>query len=297
MIEFKKVLLKEKPTLVVVVGDVNSTIANALVSKKMFIKVAHIEVGLRSFDQKMPEEINRILTDQLSDFLFTTEKSAEINLKREGIDPEKIHFVGNVMIDSLLMNLEKAKKLNYMKKLNLKEKSYALITFHRPSNVDKKEDLEKLIKIINYLGKYIKIFFPIHPRTKKNVEKYKLMEKLNKENMILSEPVGYLEFLNLMLSTRLILTDSGGIQEEEAFLKIPILTLRKNTERPITVEKGTNTIIGKDFEKAEEYINDILSNKYKKGQEIEKWDGKTSKRIVNLLKEKIVFLTIMIAFG
>lgn len=286
MIEFENVLLKERPELVIVVGDVNSTVACALVAKKLFIKVAHVEAGLRSFDQRMPEELNRLLTDQLSDFLFTTEKSAEINLKREGIDSERIFFVGNIMIDNLKRNLEKADNLKFFKNFNLKKESFALATIHRPSNVDKKEDLQKIIKIIDYLREQITVVFPIHPRTMKNIKKYKLMDKIKKENLILSEPVGYIAFLSLMLGAKLILTDSGGIQEEASFLKIPILTLRENTERPITVEKGTNTVIGKSFEDAKKYINKILSNTYKEGQEIEKWDGQTSKRIVGILKKK-----------
>ncbi|MFX1500366.1 MAG: non-hydrolyzing UDP-N-acetylglucosamine 2-epimerase [Promethearchaeota archaeon] len=285
MIEFEKVLLHTTPQLVIVVGDVNSTIACALVAKKLNIKIAHVEAGLRSFDQKMPEEINRILTDQLSDFLFTTEKSAEFNLKREGIDSNKIHFVGNIMIDNLLNNLRKVNKLNVLSKFNLKKKKYALITAHRPSNVDTKENLEKIIEIINYLQEKLMVFFPIHPRTRKNIEKFNLMKKIKKNNLFLSKPIGYLEFLNLMENSRMILTDSGGIQEEASFLNIPILTLRKNTERPITVEKGTNTIIGLDFLKARGQIEKIISNKYKKGQPIENWDGKTAERIVNILKK------------
>ncbi|MFX0141488.1 MAG: non-hydrolyzing UDP-N-acetylglucosamine 2-epimerase, partial [Candidatus Hodarchaeota archaeon] len=247
MIEFEKVILKERPSLVIVVGDVNSTIACALVAKKLFIDVAHIEAGLRSFDRNMPEEINRILTDQISDFLFITEKSAEINLKREGISNEKIFFVGNVMIDNLIFNIEKAKELEYYKNLNVEKYGYALITIHRPSNVDEKNDLLKIIEILNYIQQKIKIIFPIHPRTKKNLEKYNLTKKLKKDNLLITKPVGYIEFLSLMLSSKLILTDSGGIQEEASYLKIPILTLRQNTERPITAEKGTNTIIGTDM--------------------------------------------------
>ena len=287
MIEFEKVILREKPKAVIVVGDVNSTIACALVAKKLEVRIIHIEAGLRSFDQSMPEEINRILTDQLSDFLFTTEKSAEINLKKEGIEPDKIFFVGNVMIDSLINNIEKTKNLQYYKKFNLEKSNYALITLHRPSNVDNKEILEKIIEILEYVQAKIMIFFPIHPRTKVNLEKFQLVDKINKENIILSEPVGYLEFLDLMNNCHFILTDSGGIQEEASFLKIPVLTLRENTERPITFEKGTNTIVGNDSEKIKKYVDEILSNKYKKGQNIEKWDGNTSKRIVSILKEKI----------
>ncbi|GAH54827.1 unnamed protein product, partial [marine sediment metagenome] len=269
MIEFERELIKEEPSLVVVVGDVNSTIACALVAKKLHVKVAHIEAGLRSFDMKMPEEINRLLTDQISDFLFTTEKSAALNLKREGISADKIFFVGNVMIDTLITNLEKAKKLNLLDKYNLKKNDYALITLHRPSNVDTKENLEKMLNILNFLQKKVKIFFPIHPRTKKNLEKFDLEKNVKGLNIVLSNPIGYLEFLNLMTNSRLILTDSGGIQEEASYLKIPILTAREGTERPITVDEGTNTIIGNDLAKAKKYIEEIFVNNYKKGQDIE----------------------------
>jgi len=286
MIEFEKIILQEKPLLIIVVGDVNSTLACALVAKKLNIKIAHVEAGLRSFDQKMPEEINRILTDQLSDILFTTERSAKINLKREGIDLNKIYFVGNVMIDTLIINLKKARNLHYYKKLNLNKKEYALITVHRPSNVDNKKNLEKIIKIINYLQDKITLFFTIHPRTKKSIEKFDLSEKIKKKNIILSNPIGYLEFLNLMENSKMILTDSGGIQEEASFLKIPVITLRNNTERPITTQKGTNTIVGINFKLTKKYIDEILSNSYKKGYNIKKWDGKAAERIVDILKEK-----------
>ncbi len=219
---------------------------------------------------RIPEEINRLLTDQISDFLFTTEKSAEINLKREGINPDKIFFVGNIMIDNLITNLQKAKELNSLKEYHLEKKEYALMTLHRPSNVDSKDNLEKMIKIIDYLQEKIKIFFPIHPRTLKNLKKFNIESKLQNNNIILSEPIGYLDFLNLMVNTKLILTDSGGIQEEASYLKIPILTLRKNTERPITVELGTNTIISDDINKAKNCIDMIFSKSYKMGKDIEK---------------------------
>jgi UDP-N-acetylglucosamine 2-epimerase (non-hydrolysing) len=287
MIEFEKIMIKEEPLLVVVVGDVNSTIACALVAKKLHNKVAHIEAGLRSFDMKMPEEVNRLLTDQISDFLFTTEKSAALNLKSEGINADKVFFVGNIMIDTLIMNLEKAKKLNLLEKYNLKKNDYALITLHRPSNVDTKENLEKLLKILKFLNEKVKIFFPIHPRTKKNLEKFDLEKEVKDLNIILSNPVGYLEFLNLILNSKLILTDSGGIQEEASYLKIPILTARESTERPITVDEGTNVIIGNDLVKAKKYIEEIFSNQYKQGKSIEKWDGQTAKRIVRIFKEKL----------
>ena len=287
MLEFEKIIIKEKPSLVVVVGDVNSTIACALVANKLHVKVAHIEAGLRCFNMKMPEEVNRLLTDQISDFLFTTEKSAELNLKREGIAADKIFFVGNIMIDTLIANLEKAKKLNMLDKYNLNKNDYALITLHRASNVDIKENLEKLVNILDFLQEKIKVFFPIHPRTKKNLEKFDLEKNIKDLNIVVSNPIGYLEFLNLMTNSKLILTDSGGIQEEASYLKIPILTARESTERPITVDEGTNTIIWNDLEKAKKYIEEILSNKYKQGKNIEKWDGHAAERIIEVIKEKL----------
>ena len=287
MIEFEKVILKEKPLLVVVVGDVNSTLACSLVAKKMGIKIAHVESGLRSFDHSMPEEINRILTDQLSDFLFTSEPAGEINLKREGIAKDKIFFVGNIMIDSLIINLKKARDLKKYEKYGLEKNKYSLITIHRPSNVDTKENLKELIKILIYIQDKIKIFFPIHPRTKRKLKEFNLEDQLIKSNIILSEPIGYLDFLNLMINSKMILTDSGGIQEEASYLKVPILTLRENTERPITIEKGTNELVGKNFIKIKKYINEILSNQYKKGQDIDKWDGKTAKRVIKIIKKNL----------
>jgi len=286
MIEFEKVVLKEKPMLVVVVGDVNSTLACALVAKKLNIKIAHVESGLRSFDPNMPEEINRILTDQMSDFLFTSESSAGINLKREGIDQNKIFFVGNIMIDTLSMFLKKANILKAFEKYKLEKYQYALITIHRQSNVDNAENLREIIKMLNYTQEKTKVFFPIHPRTRKRLKEFTLEKQLD-SNIILSEPIGYLEFLNLMINSKLILTDSGGIQEEASFLRIPVLTLRENTERPITIEKGTNEIIGINFEKFKNHLDEILTNRYKKGQVIEKWDGNTAKRIVNIIKKKL----------
>lgn len=286
MIEFEKVLKSKTPELLIVVGDVNSTIACALVAKKLFIDVAHVEAGLRSFDRRMPEEINRVLTDQISDILFTTEESAEVNLKNEGIPSKRIFFVGNIMIDTLVNNVNKAKKLKIYKKYELKKNEYALITIHRPSNVDKKSELKKIIDILNYIQTKIKTIFPVHPRTLKNLKKHDLYEHIKKKNIILTEPIGYLEFLNLMMNSKFILTDSGGIQEEASYLKIPILTLRENTERPITIKRGTNTLVGKEFEKTKKYINQILSGNYKKGSQIELWDGKTAKRIIRIIKER-----------
>ena len=286
MIEFEKAIINEKPDLVIVVGDVNSTIACALVAKKLFIDVAHIEASLRSFDMKMPEEINRILTDQISDFLFTTEKSAEKNLKKEGIDKRKIFFVGNIMIDTLITNIEKSKNIAFHKHFNLENCTYAIVTLHRPSNVDNIEDLSKVVDFLNLIGDKIKIIFPIHPRTKNNFETFDLIDKINKKNVIIIDPVGYIEFLSLMINSKFILTDSGGIQEEASFLKIPVLTMRDNTERPITIKKGTNTLIGSDINKLKTNADKILSDSYKKGKNILKWDGKTAERICSVLKKE-----------
>lgn len=286
MVKFERILEENPPQLVVVVGDVNSTIACALVAKKLFIDVVHVEAGLRSFDRRMPEEINRILTDQISDLLFTTESSAEVNLMREGIDASKIFFVGNIMIDTLVHNIKKAKLLDACGQYKLEARSYALITLHRPSNVDQKEDLEKIVKALNLISKKVAIFFPIHPRTQKNLIAFNLIDKLDTERIILTEPVGYLDFLNLMMNARFIVTDSGGIQEEASYLKVPILTMRENTERPVTVEMGTNTIVGKDLEKLKQKINEIMENSYKEGQDIQKWDGQTAQRIIKIIKDK-----------
>ena len=288
MIEFDKVILNEKPRLVIVVGDVNSTIACALVAKKRSIEVAHVEAGLRSFDDKMPEEINRKLTDQISDYLFITERSGILNLQNEGIDSSKIFFVGNVMIDNLINNLEEARNKNYYKNLGLLNDPYGIVTIHRPSNVDDKKDLENVIQILNFIQSRIKIVFPIHPRTQKSLIKYNLEKELSKPNIIITEPLGYLEFLNLIINSKFVLTDSGGIQEEASYLKIPILTLRNNTERPVTIEEGTNTLLGNDILKLKEYLNEILSDTYKKGKEIEMWDGKASQRITNIIIDKVL---------
>jgi len=295
MLEFEKVLLREKPDVVIVVGDVNSTIACALTSVKLYIPVAHIEAGLRSFDATMPEEINRILTDAISDYLFTTEESAKTNLIREGKPEEKIYFVGNVMADTLLKNKKRAGKSNILLALNLKPKTYAVLTLHRPSNVDDKDTLQRILEALRSISKEIPIIFPIHPRTKRQIENfgfhdYFLFHNLNSTNPIDSKnpihciaPLGYLDFLHLIANSNFVLTDSGGIQEETTILTIPCITLRKNTERPITVEEGTNVIVGSDKKK-------IISESFKiiKGDKRESkipkfWDGKASQRIIKIL--------------
>ena len=284
MIKFEKICEAERPDLIVVVGDVNSTIACTLVAVKLGIKVAHVEAGLRSFDRTMPEEINRILTDSISDYLFTTCEDANKNLIKEGINKEKIYFVGNIMIDTLLNFKKKAEEKQSYKKFGLNKKKYAVLTLHRPNNVDNKPSLEKIIGTIKKISHKIPLLFPIHPRTKRSIKDFNLYSMINNSNsIILSRPLGYLEFLNLMINARFVLTDSGGIQEETTALKIPCLTLRKNTERPITVKIGTNTLVGDDERKILINVEKILKNNYKNSYKIPKyWDGNTSKRIIDI---------------
>ena len=281
MVEFEKVLIKESPDLVVVVGDVNSTLACALTASKLNVKVAHIEAGLRSFDRSMPEEINRILVDQISDYLFITERDAEKNLLNENIAQSKIFFVGNLMIDTLLMHKEKASNLK-----PILSEDYAVLTLHRPSNVDSKDSLKNLLGIISEIQLKLKILWPIHPRTKQKIESFNL--NINEmKNLTIIEPLGYLEFMNAVMNSKFVLTDSGGIQEETTVLNIPCITLRENTERPITCENGTNYLTGIDREIIINTVNKILKNNKKEYQGIELWDGKAAERIVFILKDEL----------
>ena len=295
MVEFEKVCLNEKPDLVVVVGDINSTLACALVAAKLCIPVAHVEAGLRSYDRTMPEEINRILTDSVSDYLFTTCEDANESLKKEGIPEERIHFVGNVMIDTLLKFKNKA---GAEAKIKMNGNDYALLTLHRPSNVDNQNAFKNIIEAFQEISKYIPIIFPAHPRTQKQIKYlgYKnyfhilesdLTHPINPKNSItLLNPLPYLEFLNLMTNSKLVYTDSGGIQEETTILGIPCLTLRENTERPVTITEGTNTIVGNNREKILNESHKILAGKGKKGRIPKLWDGKAAERIVNILLRK-----------
>jgi UDP-N-acetylglucosamine 2-epimerase (non-hydrolysing) len=286
MVEFEKVCFEEKPDLVLVVGDVNSTAACSLVAKKLHIDVAHVEAGLRSGDRDMPEEINRLVTDAISDHLFTTEKSGTEHLQREGIAPEKIHFVGNVMIDSLTRNLERSDKSGILNKLGLEKGNYILITLHRPSNVDDPEMLAKLVELFAEIEKEIPLVFPIHPRTKKTMEKFGLMEKINgMRQMHLLEPQGYLDFLQLMKSSKAALTDSGGIQEETTYLGIPCITMRDNTERPVTAELGTNVVAGRNVDYIRKLIKKLLEGEWKEHRVPPLWDGKAAERIIAILEE------------
>lgn len=285
MIEFEKVLLAEKPDLIIVVGDVNSTIACGLVASKLNIKTAHVEAGLRSFDRTMPEEINRILTDSISDFLFVSEESGLVNLKKEGVDESKVFFVGNVMIDSLIHHLPKAGSSDIMREYKLEPSKFILVTLHRPSNVDSEEFIKELHLLFNKLSEKRKILFPIHPRTKKNFLNFGFKSENN--NIMLTDPIGYIDFLSLTKNAELIITDSGGIQEESTYLDIQCITVRNNTERPVTVNVGTNHLTGRDLKKVEEVALNILNGNKKRGKIPELWDGKTADRIAEILVKKI----------
>ncbi len=278
--KLEKVFIDERPDLVVVFGDVNSTLAASIVAAKLMIKIAHVEAGLRSFDRTMPEEINRIVTDVLSDYLFVTEESGIENLKREGVDLSRIFFVGNTMIDTLYQILPFCDE-EYLKIYNLKKNSYILVTLHRPSNVDDRERLKEIIYILEKIGKEKTVFFPVHPRTKKMIKNFSI--KTN--NVILEKPLNYKEFLTLEKYALGVITDSGGIQEETTVLGIPCITLRPNTERPITEKIGTNVVLrDRPLEYILELVKDMIDGRWKKGKIPELWDGKASLRIVNILK-------------
>lgn len=290
MIGLEKVFYETKPDLVLVVGDVNSTLAATLTCSKMKIAAAHIEAGLRSFDPLMPEEVNRIITDRLSEFLFTTCEDANENLRKEGISKERIFFVGNVMIDTLKKLLPEAKNLNgLLTKFNVKKNNFALLTLHRPSNVDERNTMKRIIKALNVISQSLPIIFPIHPRTEKNIAMFKLERYFKSPNLKLVRPLGYLETLHLMMNSKFVLTDSGGIQEETTVLKIPCLTLRENTERPVTVQIGTNTVVGTNTSKILFEFGKIMTNTYKKGNVPKYWDGNSSKRIVKILESKLIY--------
>jgi UDP-N-acetylglucosamine 2-epimerase (non-hydrolysing) len=264
MLDFEKVMEEQKPDLVLVVGDVNSTAACSLVAAKMQTKIAHVEAGLRSFDRTMPEEINRMITDALSDFLFVTEKSGLENLKNEGIPDNKVFFTGNVMIDSLKFFLEKARESSILSDLQVNGSPFALVTLHRPSNVDVKENLENLFYTFSVIGKEVKIVFPMHPRTKKMIDTFDLENYVASiENLIITDPVGYLDFMQLMQNARLILTDSGGIQEE------------------------TTVLVGPKADRIIHETEKIISGNGKKGKIPELWDGNAAERIVRILAEKL----------
>lgn len=289
---FEPVVVNEEPDWVIVVGDVNSTLACALVCVKLGIKVAHVEAGLRSRDRTMPEEINRLLTDQIADLLLTPSQDADANLRAEGIPEERIRFVGNVMIDSLLSHLDRAKRSPLAAAradLDLADREYAVLTLHRPSNVDDPAAFVRVIEALEKIAERLPIVFPAHPRTRKMIEELGLSERVDKiKRLLVIDPVGYLEFLQLLSGASLALTDSGGIQEETTVLGIPCVTLRENTERPITVETGTNTIAGTDPVSIVEAAFRALDNPPNRSalRVPPLWDGHTADRILNALIEK-----------
>jgi len=305
MIEFERILFKEKTDLVVVVGDVNSTLACTLAAVKLNIPVAHVEAGLRSFDRRMPEEINRLVTDALSTYLFTPSPDGDENLLKEGISPDKIYRVGDIMVDSLLYHMEEARRSDVLSRLGLLKglaanpdsvAPYALLTLHRPSNVDEEESFQKIVAALELIGRRIPIIFPVHPRTKKQLALFGLKRKMDfydtNEGVNLSspgihglDPLGYLDFLSLMMYAKFVLTDSGGIQEETTVLGIPCLTLRVTTERPITIQEGTNVLVWNDTQKIVEEAFRILDGQGRKAKIPEYWDGKTAERIIKILAE------------
>ena len=283
---FEPVVLEQRPDVVLVVGDVNSTIACGLVAVKLGVKLAHVEAGLRSFDRTMPEEINRILTDAISDFLFSSEQSGVDNLLREGVPKEKIFLVGNVMIDTLLKYRSKAEASKVLEELGLEPGGYAVLTLHRPSNVDDSSAFERIFNAVEVIQRDMPVVFPIHPRTRKNMEGSPLADRMHEaRNLRVIEPAGYLEFLKLMSSARLVLTDSGGIQEETTILNVPCLTLRENTERPITVKLGTSRLVGSNTERILSAYKDIMAGRIRRQGTPELWDGKAASRIVRILVE------------
>lgn len=297
MKKIEAVVLVVKPDVIIVIGDVNSTLASALVGSKLEFdgrkpKVAHVEAGLRSFDMSMPEEVNRILTDHVSDELFVTEKSAVQNLLREGISPERIHFVGNTMIDTLLNHKDKAAESKILNTLGLKNGAkaapYGLLTLHRPSNVDRKENFIEIIEGLREVSRQMPVIFPVHPRTRKKIEEFGLTDWFNPDasagehGLIMTEPLGYIDFLCLMMHGRIVLTDSGGIQEETTCLGVPCVTIRENTERPVTLNEGTNVLAGTSRAGIAQAVARQLQAAAKPSAP-EKWDGMAARRIIQVL--------------
>jgi len=281
---FEPIIAREQPDWVIVVGDVNSTLAGARAAKKLATKVAHVEAGLRSYDASMPEEANRVETDRIADLLFTPSADADGNLRAEGIAPERIRFVGNVMIDSLYRHLERSRQSPIRDQLGLIEKSYAVLTLHRPANVDDPVVFGRILAALETITEKLPVVFPVHPRTQKTIATLGLSERIEKmKGLRLIEPLGYLDFLSLYSNARLLLTDSGGIQEETTQLGIPCLTLRENTERPITVTMGTNKIVGTDTARIIAAASAALAETRREPVSIPLWDGHTAERILAAL--------------
>jgi len=281
MVEFEKVCVEQKPDLVVVVGDVNSTMASTIVAVKLLIPVAHVEAGLRSFDRAMPEEINRIVTDALCEILFTTSRDADENLKREGVTPARIHFVGNVMIDTLMKHRTKAAALDVISRFEVQPGSYALVTLHRPSNVDEPGVLGGILEALKEISNAMPVIFPIHPRTVKRIQEF----GLDTTGIRTVAPLGYLEFLNLTSNARIVLTDSGGLQEETTILGVPCMTLRNNTERHVTITHGTNMLAGPDKSRILDGFGRITSGDWQPAGPPEFWDGHAAERIVRVIRD------------
>jgi UDP-N-acetylglucosamine 2-epimerase (non-hydrolysing) len=282
MTEFEKVCVADTPDIVVVVGDVNSTLACSITAKKLGIKVAHVEAGLRSRDVSMPEEINRIVTDSISDYLFVTERSGIENLKREGKVDNQIFFVGNIMIDTLYYCLQKIKNRESIQH----PIPYAVVTLHRPSNVDREDKLKGILIALKEVSRDLDVYFPIHPRTAKNIKKFNLSYLFKDSNIKILHPLSYLKFLALWKGAKIVFTDSGGIQEETTVLGIPCFTLRDNTERPITIDEGTNILAGTEKETILKAYSTFKLGNIKQGRIPELWDGKAAKRIVNILTRR-----------
>lgn len=281
---------RARPNLVIVVGDVNATLAASRAANRFNIPIAHIEAGLRSFDESMPEEFNRIETDKLSNYLFASEPSALSNLEQEGVNMDFVYLVGNIMLDTLVLNKQKAEYHTVLHDIGIDDKPYILFSAHRPSNVDKKDDLINIIDRVKTCLKYVPVVFPIHPRTKKQLIEFNLWDSLISLNgLYVLDPLGYHAFLKLQMCATIIITDSGGVQEESSFLNIPCLTLRANTERPITVDQGTNLLVGqKDVTFFEKQIENILAGHWKQSNLTSYWDGQTAFRIIQIFKEKII---------
>lgn len=289
MVSLEEQFVQQQPDMVVVFGDVNSTIAATLVTSKLQIRLAHVEAGLRSFDRTMPEEINRILTDAVSDILFTTETEAELNLQHEGISQEKIYFVGNTMIDTLLKHKNYALKLDMPHQLHVQPKKYVVVTLHRPSNVDKGDSLRAIIDALIELSHMQPVIFPVHPRTLQRLHQFHLWQSAKAHpHLYLLEPQGYLEFIGLIASAGAVITDSGGVQEETTILGIPCITLRANTERPITISAGTNVLVGTDTKKMIEWTAHALKGEWPiPHTPPELWDGSAATRIVNVIEHHL----------
>lgn len=275
-----------QPDIMLVVGDVNSTLAASIVANKSGIQLAHIESGLRSFDKTMPEEHNRNITDAISDLFFITEQSGWDNLISEGHSESSMHFVGNTMIDTLVAYDDDIKASEIMQKVNPEGSEYVLMTMHRPGNVDSLEGLQKLVHVVESISKELKIIFPIHPRTRKRLEEFGFSDALtNNSNVVLADPMGYLDFQHLILNAFMVLTDSGGIQEETTFRQVPCITLRPNTERPSTIDIGSNVLMDFDVEKIMEVVDQIRTNNFKSYGIPPKWDGKSTERIFEILSK------------